>query len=187
MEKKFYLQDGNIIYLQILDAYCGKSIHITKAYFESGELVKDFSLSMWDDYGFNAWINKQDDDINEVIFDIPVDDPLFFCFYRFLDNEEAITIYCDETSDSKFFTVRKKEDEGIELIFTSEMIRSQIDKFSILVKNICFDLRSRIDCEGKDTKKRLHNFFKEAIEVLQEDYHQVTIDEYILKRKLNRD
>ena len=53
----------------------------------------------------------------------------------------------------------------------------------IFIKNVGFDLRSKIDCFKLDTKERLYKFFEDARTTLLEDYHQITIDEYLLTRR----
>ncbi|MCI8778594.1 MAG: hypothetical protein HFI87_05540 [Bacilli bacterium] len=58
------------------------------------------------------------------------------------------------------------------------------NKFNVFIKNIGLDCRSKIDCQNKDTKKRLWNFFEESIQNITEEYHQITIEEYDLKRKI---
>jgi len=50
----------------------------------------------------------------------------------------------------------------------------------VFVKNILYDRRSKVDRKSKDTKSRLNNFFNEVYEDLINEYHQVSIEEYIL-------
>ena len=50
----------------------------------------------------------------------------------------------------------------------------------MFVKNILYDRRSKVDRKSKDTKSRLNNFFNEVYEDLINEYHQVSIEEYIL-------
>ena len=52
--------------------------------------------------------------------------------------------------------------------------------------NAIFDLRSKIDCYGLDTKKRFFEFFENIKNTLLEEYHQVSIDEYVLMRTLSK-
>ena len=59
-----------------------------------------------------------------------------------------------------------------------------MDKFHVFIKNIGPDPRSKIDLNYKDTKKRLSIFFNEVIDILTEEYHQITLEEYDAKQKL---
>ena len=55
------------------------------------------------------------------------------------------------------------------------------EKYRVFIKNIGPDCRSKIDCQYKDTKNKLFYFYKEANEILTNDYHQETIEEYTIK------
>ena len=50
----------------------------------------------------------------------------------------------------------------------------------MFVKNILYDERSKVDRKSKDTKIRLNNFFNEVYEDLINEYHQISIEEYLL-------
>lgn len=188
MEKEIKLLDKNTINIDISEAYSGTGTRITKRYFKDGEYVKDFCLAMWDDYGFDAWV----DDIEtlqkatSLYYLIPSYDPLYLCFLEFLGNLNEIIIDSDDVNElnKKTLTIRKKENDVIELIFENLLENiSACDKFNIFIKNVGFDLRSKIDCFNLDTKERLYKFFENARATLLEEYHQVTIDEYLLTRK----
>ena len=77
--------------------------------------------------------------------------------------------------------ISKKEDK-INLAFINDLEDADIiDRFSVFIKNIGPDGRSKIDSFYKDTKERLYFFFKEVYERVSEEYHQITIEEYLLK------
>ena len=188
MEKEVKLHDNNTVSLDINKSYCGSTIRITKRYFENGEYVKDFCLSMWDDYGFDAWIDNIEtlQTATQLSFVIPFDDPLYFCFLKFLRDDREFVIDSDDVSElnMKTFTIRLNDNDEIELVFENKMPNiSACDKFNLFIKNIGFDLRSKIDCFNLDTKKRLYELFMDAKTAILEDYHQITIDEYMLIRK----
>ena len=121
MEKEIKLLDKNTINIDISEAYSGTGTRITKRYFKDGEYVKDFCLAMWDDYGFDAWV----DDIEtlqkatSLYYLIPSYDPLYLCFLEFLGNLNEIIIDSDDVNElnKKTLTIRKKENDVIELIF----------------------------------------------------------------------
>ena len=58
------------------------------------------------------------------------------------------------------------------------------EKFNVFIKNVCADVRSKIDCADKDTKERLFFFFREVSEMFIEEEHQMTIEEYLLDNDL---
>jgi len=189
MKKRIKLSNGDIIDIRIDDAYCGSSISIQKGYFEEGKIAKLFNLSRWDDYGFKAYLfnHEQAETDNYVTFNINIDDPLFFCFQRFLNDKNQIIIDTDEISGEniKTITIKRKEDNSIELIFDDKLKqKNSNEKFYIFIKNIGVDYRSKIDCNGYDTKERLYHFFIDVRERLLEEFHQMTIDEYLITKKL---
>ena len=51
------------------------------------------------------------------------------------------------------------------------------------IKNVLHDIRSKIDCNKYDTKGRLSRFFQDVTCVMTEEFHQMTVDEYILIKK----
>ena len=188
MEKEVKLEDGNTVSLNITKSYCGHTFRITKRYFKDGEYIKDFCLSMWDDYGFDAWIDDVEilKNNSSISFKIPQHDPLYLCFLNFLGDLTEFVIDSDDISElnMKTMTIRLKEDGEIEVVFENKLDNiSACDKFNIFIKNIGFDLRSKIDCFNLDTKKRLYKFFEDARNALLEEYHQITIEEYMLTRK----
>ena len=189
MRKKIELESGNIIIFDISDAYCGNMYQLTKAYLKNGQLEKTFTLSMWDDYGFNALVvdDEEHKKRNFVSFDIPFEDPIYFCFHRFLNEKEEIVIDTDDLEEENFktMTIRRKENFDIEIIFDNRLNFDDfsIEKFHVFIKNVMHDIRSKIDCNKYDTKGRLARFFQDVTSVMTEECHQITIDEYLLTKK----
>jgi len=181
MEKRVKLEDNSEILVQISDAYCGKSIHIYKDYYENNELIKGFTFCMWDDYAFDAWPDYNDYSKEKITFVIDEKDPLFYCFHKLLKENKELIVSSDEYEENiKCFCIRKMDDNKIILEFISKCEKNTVNKYRVFVKNVNFDLRSKIDIEKKYTKKRLNQFFIEAQEILLNDYHQISIDEYML-------
>lgn len=186
--KVIKLEDDVEIRLQISKAYCGKSIHIYKDYYQKDELIKGFTFCMWDDYAFDAWPDNSDFSKESIIFIIDENDPLFFCFHRLLAGMKELIIDSDEYEENvKMLFIRRREDFKIELEFRSRYPKDIVDKYTVFIKNIGFDLRSKIDGLGLDTKERLFKFFMEAQQILLEEYHQISFDEYMLVRTLKKD
>lgn len=77
--------------------------------------------------------------------------------------------------------ISKKEDK-IYISFINNKDKSDlIDKYHIFIKNIAPDGRSKIDHNYQDTKIRLNEFFREVEEVIKNEYHQMTVEEYLIK------
>ena len=185
--KEIKLDDGNEMRLQISNAYCGRSIRIEKDYIENNQIVKGFTLCQWDDYAFDVYIDNFDFSKESVKFIIDVNDPLFYSFHKLLEGLEELVIDSDEYEENmKMLFIRRINDYDIELEFRSRESKKVLEKYTVFIKNIGFDLRSKIDCYGLDTKKRLFEFFENAKNALLDDVHQITIDEYILMRSLKK-
>lgn len=185
--KEIKLDDGNEMRLQISNAYCGRSIRIEKDYIENNQIVKGFTLCQWDDYAFDVYIDNFDFSKESVKFIIDVNDPLFYSFHKLLEGLEELVIDSDEYEENmKMLFIRRINDFDIELEFRSRESKKVLEKYTVFIKNIGFDLRSKIDCYSLDTKKRLFEFFENAKNALLDDVHQITIDEYILMRSLKK-
>ena len=185
--KEIKLDDGNEMRLQISNAYCGRSIRIEKDYIENNQIVKGFTLCQWDDYAFDVYIDNFDFSKESVKFIIDVNDPLFYSFHKLLEGLDELVIDSDEYEENmKMLFIRRINDFDIELEFRSRESKKVLEKYTVFIKNIGFDLRSKIDCYGLDTKKRLFEFFENAKNALLDDVHQITIDEYILMRSLKK-
>lgn len=186
MKKELKLANGNIIIFETSSAFCGEMVVLRKVYFKDGKLEKSFNLARWDDYGFSAYVKEKEKNINLIEFDIPFDDPLYFCFNRFLNEKEKIIIDTDDIAEDnlKTMTIRRKENLDIELVFENKLQEDKtFQKFYVFIKNIVSDIRSKIDCYGYDTKYRLHEFFMDVRNTITEEFHQMTVDEYILIKK----
>jgi len=185
--KEFVLSDGNELRLQISKAYCGRSIRLEKDYVENGKLIKGFTLCQWDDYAFDVFINDADFSKKSVYFIIDINDPLFFCFHRLLNGVEELVIDSDEYEENiRSLFIRRKDNFDIELEFRSIYPKESLEKYAVFIKNVGFDLRSKIDYYGLDTKQRLFEFFEDIKNTLLEETHQVSIEEYILMRTLSK-
>ena len=185
--KSLKLKDGNEMRFQISKAYCGYSIRIEKDYIINDQIINGYTLCMWDDYAFDVFLWDSIDKIkDEIVFIIDINDPLYFAFHELIMGIDELVIDSDEYDyGMKVMIVRKNENNDIELVFRTKMPKDASDRFSVFIKNVGFDLRSKIDCEGLDTKKRLSTFFEKIQSELTEDYHQINMSEYMLIRSKN--
>ena len=185
--KSIHANQNRIIEYTISDGYT--KIHtISEDFLENDKLVKQYRLSKWDDYGFSGWMNTGHDsisDINALSYDFEIEHPLYLPLLHLLQGDEQLIIDDDETSElnKKYMLISKLKDK-INMTFINDLESPSgivVNKFYVFIKNIGPDPRSKIDCFYKDTKKRLHLFFQEVYARCSEEYHQITIEEYLLK------
>jgi len=164
MEKRIELENNDKIIITETPGYCTEMISIMKGYFSNGELVKTIRLSMWDDFGFEAWMDCDYDEIEKISFDFDLNDPLYPYFDNLLGEENKLIIDDDNTYEEyKKVMIISKEDQGIVITFENKLDKNKIlEKFNVFIKNIMNDIRSKIDCRGEDTKIRLIKFFNEV-------------------------
>ena len=168
-------------------------LFINRDYTRIGEIINisdndfmSYDLSQSDDYGFDAMDSKYSNS-DTITFKIDVHHPLYFPLLHLLNGDKSLIIDDDASRElNKKYMQVTNEDNFISINFVNKKNDSSYDKFNVFVKNIAFDLRSKIDCQNLDTKTRLHKFFNETRILLQEEYHQVSIEEYIYTKKLGK-
>lgn len=179
-EKKIKIDDNRTLIYRKISGYT-LTYKIEEHFLKDGHIEKNYWLSQWDDYGFNAWIND-DKAITKVSFEFDIDHPLFIPLFEMLNYDKELIIDDDDTSEfnKKYMRIHREEDK-IYMDFidniTDPLHATWMDKFNVFIKNISPDGRSKIDCQYKDTKERLWYFFNEVFE----DYHQITIEEILLR------
>lgn len=88
---------------------------------------------------------------------------------RFLGNDESITIEDDMTprKHGKKVIFERNEDNNILIIFKYLELET-LNAYGINIKNILFDLRSKLDQDGTDIKSRLHTLFSDFYNVFKD-------------------
>lgn len=186
MEKQIRNND-NIIRIVTDQGYCTKSVHITKAFLKNKDLEKTVTFSIWDDMSFRTYIANQDvySDITKLSFEIEIEDKIYFALNRLLGKDNSLIIDDDDTREElKNYIEFKRDGNKIIVIFHDKDIEKPLfERFNVFIKNIASDWRSKI--EDFNIKYRLVRFFREAEEILVNEYHQYTLDEYfeILRHK----
>lgn len=176
VRKEIKLNCDKII-ITITPGYCCDTVSITKGYVNKDGL-KTFSMSIWDDMSFSAWSENMGE-TDKIEFEFDMNDPLFFCLNRLLGSDKSFIIDDDDTREiMKKYMVIKKDNNIIKVfIINTKIVGYDIGKFNVFIKNIGPDARSKI--ENYDTKIRLIKFFRDCENTLLEEYHQITMDEYI--------
>ena len=182
-EKRIELSENRILIYRISEGYAKPTFTITEGFLENGDLIKTYSLSQWDDYGLNSWIND-DEDVTKISFEFDMNHPLYFPLFHLLNYDDQLIIDDDGTmEENKKYMLVRREEEKIYIDFI-DLVEDDIyasERFNVFIKNIGIDGRSKIDQNYKDTKERLLIFFNEVYDIIMNDYHQTTIEEYIIK------
>lgn len=186
MEKKIKISDNRILSYNIHDGYVVMN-SIREDFLKNGLFEKCYTLSRWDDYEFNASSNCNE--YRKLSYEFDLEHPLYFPFLHLLNNDSELIIDDDNTYElEKKYMRLYKENYNIILEFRNKLEDNKesikYNNFSVFIKNIGPDCRSKIDCQYKDTKERLWRFFEESIQNITEEYHQITIEEYEMKRKI---
>lgn len=157
MEKKKILDDGNIIKLN----NDGRRVIIDKGYIQNGEPSKILTMSMTDDFGFEAF-TFSDEEKDSVNFSIPQYDPLYKHLNTLLDANDDLVIDDDMTAEEKqkYMKIQRQKQEILVNFYNGSKDDSLTNKFIITIINIVSDGRSKIDRDGLDTKERLVKFFR---------------------------
>ena len=182
-EKRIELSENRILIYRMSEGYAKPTFTITEGFLENGDLIKTYSLSQWDDYGLNSWIND-DEDVTKISFEFDMNHPLYFPLFHLLNYDDQLIIDDDGTmEENKKYMLVRREEEKIYIDFI-DLVEDDIyasERFNVFIKNIGIDGRSKIDQNYKDTKERLLIFFNEVYDIIMNDYHQTTIEEYIIK------
>lgn len=181
-KKRIDIDKNRILIYRISEGYIKPVFTISEGFIENGVVKKIYNLCQWDDYGLNGW-TSDDNDINKLSFEFDINHPLYLPFLHLLNYDEKLIIDDDDTVlDNKKYMIIYRTDDKIFMEFLNNLDDNTYkDKFYVFIKNIGPDGRSKIDCLNKDTKTRLFDFFNEVYEVLTNDSHQISVEEYLLR------
>lgn len=182
LEKRIKINENRILIYRISYGYVKPTFTISEGFIENDELVKTYDLCQWDDYGFNCWINN-DNEVKKISFEFDMDHPLYFPLFHLLNYDDELLIDDDDTrEDNKNYMLVHREKDKVYIDFIDELPNNNhMERFYVFIKNIFYDGRSKIDQNQKDTKERLANFFNEAHSILTRDYRQISIEEWFLR------
>ena len=189
LENRIQINDNRILIYRISEGYAKPTYTIMEGFIENGDVIKDYTLSQWDDYGLNGWINNEES-VKNISFEFDMNHPLYLPLFHLLNYDDELMIDDDDTrEDNKKYILISKKGDKIYIDFVNELLHSNYTKerFHVFIKNIVFDGRSKIDQKHKDTKIRLATFFNEAHNALINDYHQISIEEWFLKNSTSEE
>lgn len=144
---------------------------------EHNEIVRFIILSYNYDIGFKLF-DVSDEIYEEVEKKVIIDDenPFYHVFLELLNNEDELLIdddFCN--GDFLRYIKFKKENDRINIVFHDEKSKNSIDGFTVTIKNVCFDLRSKIDQQELDTKKQLKIFFNNIYKIFDKENNKQKI------------
>lgn len=186
--KKIRVSDHNDLRYNINSGYT--QIHTITA-IDTKDKLNIVKFSRWDDYNFSSYYDydisyEEEKKINKQSHTFEKNHPLYIPLLHLLNGVEELIIDDDETQENnkKYMRIYTDQD-NINIDFINNLEKElELEKFCVFIKNIGFDLRSKIDCLGIDTKERLYFFFQEVYERIIEENHQITIEEYLLDKNL---
>ena len=182
IEKRIKINNNRTLIYNITKDSFITTYTIKEIFLENNKLKKIYTLSMWDDYNFNSYVDS--DDTNDIVsYEFDKDHPLFLALFHLLNYDEELLIDDDSTmeDDKKYMLIKRIKDK-IYILFVNKLENNEFlsKKFNVFIKNILYDGRSKIDSKSKDTKIRLNDFFNEVYEDIINEYHQISIEEYLL-------
>ena len=145
----------------------------------------DIKFCRSDDYYFDSWYDIDDEEYytkKRQLHTFERNHSLYIPLLHLLNGEKELIIDDDDTYElnKKYMRIFLDGDNiNIEFIYNLDE-NLAFNKFCVSIKNIGFDLRSKVDDLGLDTKKRLYLFFNEIGNIFSEEYHQITLEEYLL-------
>lgn len=114
---------------------------------------------------------------------------LYIPLLHLLNGDEELIIDDDFTDEINERYLRiYKDNDNINIDFINEIENDRsFERFCVNIKNVEPDIRSKIDCLGKDTKKRLKCFFDEAINLIETKNNQISAEEKVYRKKKQED
>ena len=154
------------------------SLHVITS-FDINPPIDTIKFTRWDDYCFFSWVDQEYEEYEKSkkqSHTFEKDHPLYGPLLHLLRGDDELIIDDDDTNElNKKYMRIYLEGENINIDFINELENdTSNDRFRVFIKNITFDLRSKIDSFKKDTKDRLHDFFSEVYALVKEDNNQIT-------------
>lgn len=182
MEKKLNINDNRVLYYVSSDE--SDAIQIRDITTNRGYINNNYSFKKDKNYEINAYtINNN---ITELMFEINSEHPLYQPFINLLGDKDIMIIDDDNTKENnKKYLMIKLINNNIVIQFVNNLTNNKnkfsYERFNIFIKDVHYNLNSKIDKKGLDTKNRLELFFEEVNNLIIKE----TIDydkKYVKKR-----
>lgn len=178
INKKIEIDKEHILLASVSPGYPCETFSVSEIYINNGEILKSLEFTIWDDMAFYVFCNN--DKLDNIEFEFDINHPLYFSIKKLLGCDKQLIIDDDSTAaDLKKYMVIKQEDEKYKFIFFNTKNKENYDyyNFGVFIKNILPDARSKIS--DFSIKLRLVDFFRNVQTNLLDEYHQITLDEYL--------
>lgn len=184
--KKIELKDGRLLEYYFNDEFV-PTTSITEKYLNDIPLERELSFKKDKDYSFTAFDCYEGHKGNEdILFEYDIKHPFYIPLLHLLNGDKELIINDDHTNldNAKYMKISNK-DGVINILIHNDYAKQQsaTARFRIFIKNIRYYGRSKLDRDNTDVKDRLSIFFNELESVILEEYHQITIEEYMLEKE----
>lgn len=186
MEKEIKLDNERNLEVIIDEENNNKLKQIKESFAADGLTCAHYLLSRNGSFKFNAQLDLDlisEENKNNLIFEIDKDHLLYNCYLDLLNNDKELVIY-DDNSKEKYLTI-KDEENLISLTFVDKTKEKELsDKFSISCSNQLDYFTDKKSIKNNELKMRLACFFDETCDLLIYGSHQISMDEYSLRKKI---
>ena len=189
MEKEVRLADERSVRVFVDNEGLLPTINITERFCEDSLECAHYSLEQGDKFIFAAYLDidlQSEENNNSLVFNFNVDHPLYFPLLHLLGKDKEVVIKDDEVEDVEQKRLSIVNDNDlISMNFVDRTKASIVSGKFIINCDRKFDYLTNLNAvKNNDIKKRLYYFFHEASEVLLEDSHQISMEEYDVHKKV---
>ena len=159
---------------------------IVESFSVDGLECAHYSLTQDDKFYFQAEVDpdiQAANSLNNLSFVIDINHPLFFAFLHLLNEKNEIMLK-DNDNDLKYLGITRDNDV-ITLKFVDKIRKEKMkDKYRIEYDSSLKYISNKESIEMNATKERLKAFFAESSDLLFEDSHQISFEEYTLRKTI---
>lgn len=162
---------------------------ITESFFADGLECAHYSLVQDDTLIFSAQLDLDlitEENNKNLLFSLDINHPLYFAFIHLLNGEKELKIQDKNTEEDIKYLSIKDEDDLIILNFVDKKKNEKLNnKFKVEYDNSYSYIKDRKTVMDNEKKKRINNFFLESSILLFEDSHQISFEEYSLRKRID--
>ena len=189
MEKEVKLANERSVRVIVDNEELLPKINITECFCEDSLECAHYSLEQGDKFCFAASLDmdlQSEENNKTLVFNFNVDHPLYFPLLHLLGKDKEVIIKDDEVEDAEQkCLVIVNDNDLITMSFVDKTKASIVSGKFVVTCDTKFDYLTNLSAvKNNDTKKRLYYFFHEASEVLLEDSHQISMEEYDVHKKV---
>ena len=121
IEKRIKINNNRTLIYNITKDSFITTYTIKEIFLENNKLKKIYTLSMWDDYNFNSYVDSYD--TNDIVsYEFDKNHPLFLALFHLLNYDEELLIDDDGTiEEEKKYLLIKRINDKIYLLFVNKL------------------------------------------------------------------